>query len=374
MSNTIHVATRKGLFTVARTGPRTSRWAIQRADFLGDNVSMMLADPRDGRLYAALELGHFGVKLHRSEDRGASWTECGVPAYPAQPEGELDTDPMGRPIPWSTVKIWALEAGGAGESGVLWCGTAPGGLFRSPDHGSTWELQRALWDDPRRKEWFGGGLDIPAIHSICIDPRDARTIRLGISCGGVWKTTDSGGSWDCSGRGMWAAYMPPDRKDDPNIQDPHRLAQCQAEPDSLWVQHHNGIFHSIDGGSEWTDVGAVAPSNFGFAVAVHPLDGNTAWFVPAKSDERRVTASGEVVVTRTRDGGQTFETLADGLPQTNAYDIVYRHCLDVDETGERLAFGSTTGSLWVSEDQGESWQSVSTHLPPVYCVRFEKGL
>jgi hypothetical protein len=112
------------------------------------------------------------------------------------------------------------------------------------------------------------------------------------------------------------------------------------------------------------------PSSFGFAVAVHPQDPGTAWFVPGISDERRIPPSGELVVTRTRDGGQSFAVLRNGLPQQHAYDIVFRHGLDLDETGDRLAFGSTTGGMWVSEDQGDSWQCVSHNLPPVYCVRF----
>lgn len=109
---------------------------------------------------------------------------------------------------------------------------------------------------------------------------------------------------------------------------------------------------------------------FGFAVAVHPVDPGTAWFVPADKDERRYAVGGRVVVNRTRDGGNTFETLSDGLPQVHAYDLVYRHALDVDASGKRLAFGSTTGALWISEDGGDHWTELSAHLPPVYCVRF----
>jgi hypothetical protein len=116
----------------------------------------------------------------------------------------------------------------------------------------------------------------------------------------------------------------------------------------------------------------VPPSHFGFAVAVHPHDGDTAWLVPAIKDERRIPVDGKVVVVRTRDGGKSFTVLREGLPQQHAYDLVYRHGLAVNTSGETLAFGSTTGSLWVSEDQGDSWQCVSTHLPPIYCVRFGK--
>jgi hypothetical protein len=138
----------------------------------------------------------------------------------------------------------------------------------------------------------------------------------------------------------------------------------------LYAQHHNGVFRSADGAASWQQVAAVAPSKFGFAVAVHPKDADTAWFVPADKDERRVPLDAKLVVARTRDGGSTFEVLRRGLPQEHAYDLVYRHGLAVDETGNRLAIGSTTGGLWVSEDAGDSWRCLSAHLPPIYAVRF----
>jgi hypothetical protein len=263
-----------------------------------------------------------------------------------------------------------LEAGGADEPGLLWAGTIPGGLFRSADRGATWELVRSLWDRPERREWFGGGAVQPGIHSICVDPRDGRRLTLGVSCGGVWHSADGGKSWENRARGMFAAYMPPQRREDPNIQDPHRVVQCAAAPEVLWAQHHNGVFRSTDGAASWQEVPEVPPSVFGFAVAVHPGDPDTAWLVPAVKDECRIPVDGKLVVTRTRDGGKSFEVLGRGLPQEHAYDLVYRHGLDVDATGRRLIFGSTTGGLWASEDGGDSWQCVSERLPPIYCARF----
>ena len=156
-------------------------------------------------------------------------------------------------------------------------------------------------------------------------------------------------------------------------QSPQCWMRCRDAPDHLWVQHHNGIFRTTDNAKTWQEITDVKPSTFGFAVAVHPADPKTAWFVPAVKDEHRIPVDGKLVVTRTSDGGDSFEQLTDGLPQEHAYDLVFRHALDVDETGNTLTFGSTTGSLWVSEDQGESWQCISNHLPPIYCVRFIKG-
>jgi hypothetical protein len=152
------------------------------------------------------------------------------------------------------------------------------------------------------------------------------------------------------------------------------IALCSAadNPEMFWVQHHNGIFRSTDGAASWTEITGVKPSVFGFPVAVHPKNPNIAWFVPSTKDEKRCPTDGRVVVNRTSDGGKSFETLRRGLPQEWAYDLVYRHGLDVDESGDRLAFGSTTGSVWISEDGGDSWQGVSSNLPPVYAVRFAK--
>jgi hypothetical protein len=169
---------------------------------------------------------------------------------------------------------------------------------------------------------------------------------------------------------MFAEYMPAERREDPEIQDPHRLVQCPASPDNLWVQHHNGVFRSTDRAGQWSEVGAIQPSSFGFAVAVHPTDPDTAWFVPGVKDQCRIPVEGKLVAARTRDGGKSFEVLREGLPQHHAYDLVFRHALDVDSTGHRLAFGSTTGSLYISENGGDRWHCASNHLPPIYQVLF----
>ena len=217
---------------------------------------------------------------------------------------------------------------------------------------------------------MGGGADLPGIHSICVDPRDSRRVWIAVSTGGIWFTENTGESWTLRGKGMRAEYAPPEQTHDPIAQDVHCLVQCRAAPERMWVQHHNGIFASSDESQTFTEITGVEPSTFGFAVAVHPRDPDTAWFVPGIKDEKRIPREGKLVVTRTRDGGKSSEVLSKGLPQSHAYDVVYRHALALDETGERLAFGSTTGGLWVSEDQGDSWAYVTHTLPPVYAVRF----
>lgn len=368
MSDRLLVSTRKGLFSIRQ---RAGTWAVDAHWFLGDNVTLALIDRRDGSWYAALNLGHFGVKLRRSSDQGRSWQDLPVPAY--GPEDSVATGDGKPPRTAALSLLWALETGGPGEAGRLWAGTLPGGLFRSDDSGESWSLVRTLWDRPERGEWFGGGYDVPGIHSICVDPRNPRVLRLAISCGGVWQSNDAGESWAQTAHGMFADFMPPERRDEPNIQDVHRMVQCQGAPDRLWAQHHNGVFASTDGARSWQEVPNVPPSVFGFAVAVHPRDPDTAWFVPAIKDECRVPVDGRVVVARTRDGGRSFDLLRDGLPQERAYDLVYRHGLAIDERGERLSFGSTTGGMWVSEDQGERWRAVEARLPPIHAVLFAEA-
>lgn len=365
MSDTVLVSTRKGLFVLERGD---AGWRIARTAFLGDNVALALADARDGAWYAVLDLGHFGNKLQRSRDRGASWQELAVPAFAA--DDQVITGDGKPPVPATLRLIWSLEAGGADEHGRLWAGTIPGGLFRSDDGGISWQLVRGLWDRDERKQWFGGGFDQPGVHSICVDPRDPRRISVAISTGGVWRSDDAGATWAQAAHGMRAAYMPAERAHEPNTQDVHHMVQCRAAPDTFWVQHHNGVFISDNGGTQWREIGNVPPSVFGFAVAVHPHEPRTAWFVPAVKDERRLPVDAKVVVARTRDGGQSFEVLRAGLPQEHAYDLTYRHALAVDPSGERLAFGSTTGGLWLSEDQGDCWQQLAARLPPVYAVTF----
>lgn len=362
--STLLVSTRKGLFVVEGTGAAAR---IERTSFLGDNVPVTFVDRRDGTWYAVLDHGHFGVKLHRSDDRGASWTEIATPAYPPKPEGFVDKDMWGREREWSTKNIWSLEAA-TDAAGALWCGTMPGGLFRSDDRGDSWRIVEALWHHPTRVRWNGGGADHAAIHSICVDPRDPRSVVVAISSGGVWRTRDGGDTWQAHTTGMTAGYVPPEQAELPENQDPHRVVQCPAAPQVFWCQHHMGIWRSTDDLATWQQI-EVEPSSFGFAVAVHPRDPDTAWFVPAHSDQKRAPIDGRVIVTRTRDGGKTFEVLDRGLPQQFAYDLVFRHALAI-EGGDELAFGSTTGNLWVTADGGAQWHGIAQHLPPIYSVRY----
>lgn len=353
MSEHLLVATRKGLFSLAH---ESGGWAATLIGFPGVSVTNVLR--HDGAIYAALRHGHFGPKLHRSDDDGKTWREIATPAFPA--------DAAGAP---TLFQMWTLECGGAGNPGRLWIGAIPAGLFRSDDRGETWQLMSSLWDVPERARWAGGGYDAAGIHSVSPDPRDSNRVFIAISSGGVWETRDDGAKWSVLGKGLFAPYVPPEQAEDSAVQDPHRVARCAADPVVMWMQHHAGMYRSTDCGAHWTRLSPPV-DDFGFAVAAHPRDPNTAWFVPAIKDEIRMPRDGALAVTRTCDGGKTWQIFRAGLPQRDAYDLIYRHGLDIDEGGNRLAMGSTTGALWISDNGGESWQLLNAHLPPIYGVRF----
>jgi hypothetical protein len=202
-------ATRKGLVELRHRG---GRWQVQRTHFLGEPVTMLLPPDAHGRMLAALNLGHFGVKLHASMDAGATWAEVAAPAYPEQP-------PEATGPAWKLVLVWALEA----TAGAVWAGTIPGGLFKSADFGQSWQLVGDLWHRKERLEWFGGGYDAPGIHSICPHPTQPGQLLVGISCGGAWTTHDDGATWQITATGMRADFMPPEQSGNPNIQDPHHI-------------------------------------------------------------------------------------------------------------------------------------------------------
>lgn len=362
------ISTRKGLFTLTVDGGQCQ---LSKPEFPGVQVIHAVGDPRDGACYASLGHGHFGAHVHRSDDGGNTWVEVAAPEYPPKPDNLVEINQMTQQeIKWATELIWVIEPGHADEPGVIWAGTVPGGLFRSPDRGGTWELVDAFWSLPNRPLWFGGGFGDPGIHSIVIDPRQPGHLSVAISSGGVWRSADGGKSWDPRTTGMRSTYVPDEIADHPDNQDPHRVVRPAADPDVLWCQHHEGIWRSTDNGDHWVRIEQAGPSTFGFAVAAHPHDPDTAWFVPAISDMDRVPVDAKLVVTRTRDGGQTFDVLTDGLPQQHAYDLVYRHGLAVDGTGEQLLMGSTTGGLWYSANGGDAWTTVSTNLPPINAVNW----
>lgn len=382
------LGTRKGTFVVEKRG---GSWQPRLRGHAGVGVNFVARDPNSGELWAALGHGHWGAKLSRSSDDGATWSDASQIKYPAGARYLAPPDPdpnasdadaqKGPTLRDATLlKLWVIAFGAPGQIHV---GTIPGGLFSSDDGGHSFQLNLPLWNHESRggdlftgkgsgqTHWFGtpasDGEFAAGIHSIAVDPRDAKRLLVAVSTAGVLETVDGGKSWQGRNHGMLNDYLP-----DPAAEwghDPHFVTRCAANPDHVWQQNHSGVFYSSDGAKNWQRVSRPEQGvHFGFPVAVDAQDGKTAWLVPGKSDMQRTTIDGALFVARTRDGGQSWEQLRRGLPQENAYDVVYRHALDSRESC--LAFGSTTGNLYLSEDFGDSWVSVASNLPPIYSVRF----
>ncbi|KAA9036322.1 glycosyl hydrolase [Ginsengibacter hankyongi] len=358
MIPTLLLGTRKGFISYRYNN---NRWEVENLSFEGVPVSIAYEDSRSGTWWAALDHGHWGVKLHRSKDRGKTWEELTAPAYP---QGEEVKDGMKA----VTRYIWAVANGGKSFPSRMWLGTDPGGLFVSDDGGDHFNLVKSLWDHPSRKPyWMGGGRDLPGIHSVVVDPRDDNHVYVGISCAGVFETNDSGSTWEVRNKGLWADFLPDPQTDIGH--DPHILVAAPTDPDILWQQNHCGIFRSTDGARNWQDISQPGgPARFGFALAIADDDASQAWVCPANSDTTRTAIKGALCVCRTDDGGKNWKTLTKGLPQENCFDIVYRHALA--GSGDALAFGTTTGNLFFSPDRGEHWQTLNNYLPMVYSVQF----
>ena len=357
--NKLLVGTRKGLLIFGQNG---GDWSIESTHFEGVHVNYAVHDPRSDMLWACLDHGHWGCKLHRSRDLGESWEEVEAPKYPVG-----DMIPPDFRTPAATSYIWLLQPGGLDEPNRLYVGTEPGGLFVSDDGGDSFHLIETLWRHPTNKHWFGAGRDHPGCCSIVIDPRDSRHIIAGISVGGVYVSEDGGETWEARNRGLYADYLP-----DPHHEfghDPHIIVASPSNPDVLWQQNHCGIFRSVNGGRQWDNISeADGPAYFGFALCVDAEDENVAWVAPAVSAEFRVPVDRAIRICRTDDGGKSWKDLREGLPQDNAYDLIFRQAMDV--RGDTLVFGTTAGNLYVSDDRGEQWRCLLNNLAVVYSARF----
>jgi photosystem II stability/assembly factor-like uncharacterized protein len=350
----LFLGTRKGLVIYRKS---KHKWNYSSTHFSGIPVTMTYVDPSNGTWWVCLDHGHWGIKLHRSKDQGQNWEDIEAPKYP-------ETAEIKEGITATNKYIWAFTK----TSNRLLVGTIPGGLFSSTDEGNSFTLNESLWNHPSRREhWFGGGFDYPGIHSIVVDPNDEAHFYIGISCAGVFETNDNGATWEVRNKGLRADFLP-----DPFTEvghDPHLLVACPSQPEVMWQQNHCGIFRSTDAGKNWADISQKeGPANFGFTIAVHETDPDMAWVIPGISDVNRTPIDQSLVVCRTIDGGKRWEEQRSGLPQGDAFDIVYRHALDIDN--DTLAFGTTTGNLFLSDNLGMEWRVISHYLPMVHSVDF----
>ncbi len=347
----ILLGTRKGVFDVRRRG---GRWSFGAPALRGSAIAYAVRDPRDASVWASIDHGHWGAKLSRSRDDGVTFEPVDPPTYPETAEARVNY-------------YWVIEPGPASSPGRIWIGTDPGGLFRSDDGGATWRLDEALWALRREHKWQGGGRIEAGIHSICFDPAAPDHAYVGVSCAGVLETKDGGSTWAYVNRGLVNVFDPGSTAEYGH--DPHCVVIAPSDPSVLWQANHCGVFRTTDGAANWKNLTQRPWVDFGFAVAVHPGDAHRAWIVPMHSDAERTTVDDRLAVARTDDGGATWSLHRDGFP-TPSYDFPYRHGLDVGADGETLALATTSGNLYVSEDGGRSWITVTSNLPLVYSVRF----
>lgn len=362
------LASRKGAWLFHGDATR-QRWEPDGPHFLGHVVHHMVLDERDGRtLLAAAKTGHLGPTVFRSADFGATWREASrPPAFRKAPEGE-----KGRVVNHT---FW-LTPGHASEPGVWYAGTSPQGLFRSDDGGDTWEPLPGFNDDPRYRVWMGGEQDGtpdgPKLHSIVVDPRDPAHLYLAMSSGGVHESLDRGGSWSPLVQGMEVV----EGFDPQNIQfhDPHCVRLCPSRPDRLYQQNHCGIYRLDRPEREWVRVGRSMPASVGdvgFPMVVHARDADTAWVFPMDGTSvwPRTSPGGQPAIYMTRDGGTSWQRQSAGLPESQAWWTVKRQAMTSDRgTPLGIYFGTTSGELWASTDEGQRWVSVAQHLPEIYAL------
>ncbi len=363
------VATRKGAWLMHGDAARKN-WRIEGPHFLGHIVSHVMLDPRDGRtLLAATKTGHIGPTLMRSTDRGRTWQEAKQPpAFAKALEGE-----NGRAVDHT---FW-LTPGHRDEPGVWYAGTSPQGLFRTSDGGVTWQPFSPINDDMTYRKWMGtaqdGTPDGPKLHSIIVDPRDSKHLLFGMSGGGVHESKDGGKSWQVIIDGMEVVEgFNFDRKD-PAFHDPHCVRICPSNPDRLYQQNHCGIYRR-DGDGAWVRIGRSMPKtvgDIGFPLVVHPRNDKTLWVLPMDGTTvwPRTSPGGRPSVYTTRNAGKTWQRLDAGFPKSQAWWTVKRQAMSGDaQDPVGLYFGTTSGELWMSRDEGRKWSCIARNLPEIYAV------
>lgn len=347
----ILVGTRKGAFIVEGNAARRD-WTLRGPFCAMWPMNHVVGDQETGTIFGAGGDTWFGPAVWKTEDLGETWTHSSEGL--AYAEGE-------EPVK----SVWSLAPG----NGTLYAGVEPAGLFVSDDRGGTWQHVAGLRDHPSREHWHPGGGGL-ILHSLVRHPVDPEQVWVGISAAGVFHTADGGKSWTPRNRGTRADFLPEEQKYPEFGQCVHSLVMASGKPDRLYQQNHCGMYRSDDGGLSWDSIEAGLPSSFGFPAAAHPRDPDTAYLVPLNGDiAGRYMPDGRAAVWRTRDGGTTWQDLRDGLPQKDVYFNVLRQALTTDELEPAgVYFGTSSGALFASADDGEAWTQIAAHLPAILSV------
>lgn len=357
--NLLMIGTVKGAF-LFRANAGRSEWEEAGPYFPGRSVYSLAFDGRNGRqrLWAAVNSPFWGSFLSSSDDFGKTWSN---------PETYNIKFPEGSEV--SLKQIWQIAEGHSSEPDTLYCGVEPAALFKSTDAGETWSLERGLFDHPHRTQWQPGGGGL-CLHTILPDAVNKERMWVAISTGGVYRTEDGGNSWQPRNQGICARFMPPDQQYPEWGQCVHKVVSHPSNPDRMFLQHHWGVYRSENGGESWDDIGKGLPSDFGFALEMDPNDANTVYLIPIESDEFRCTPEAKLRVYRTRDGGESWAPLTNGLPQQDAFETILRDNMKADKNSPTgLYFGTRNGKLFGSRDAGESWVMIRDGLPAITCVK-----
>jgi len=382
------VGTKKGAFVLTSDGKR-EKWDVSGPHFAGWEIYHVKGSPADpNRLYASQTSGWFGQIIQRSDDGGKTWYQPGtppgepLPQWPAKASNKFVYDTSaetGKPLtthqfydgtqhPWEFKRVWHLEPS-LDDPGTVYAGVEDAAIFRSTDGGESWKELPGLRGHGTGPKWQPGAGGM-CLHTIILDPSNLQRMWVAISAAGAFRTDDGGKNWKPINRGLYSQYIPNPAAEIGHCV--HHIAMNPKRPGVLFMQKHWHVMRSDDAGDNWTKISGNLPTDFGFVIDVHAHEPETIYVVPIKSDGEHYVHEGKLRVYRSRTGGNEWEALTKGLPQSNCYVDVLRDAMAVDSLDKcGIYFGTTGGQVYASADAGDSWAPIVRDLPAVLSVEVQ---